>query len=93
MFELSPQLSPQSNPKVTQKFGVSVGYNREWNAMEPIHVFEIKIRHIGCIIGLVAWNKVGHFGETIHHHHNGVLVALSAGGPSTKSMLISGHRP
>jgi len=46
--------------------------------MESNHLFEIKIGHMRGIIGLVAWNEVGHFGEIVHYHHNGVFVALGA---------------
>ena len=78
-LELSHQFSPQSNPKVTQEFGFPIGYNREWNVVESHHLLDIEIHHMRCIIGLMAWDKMSHFGETVYYHHNGVFVALSAG--------------
>jgi len=47
--------------------------------MESNHILEVKIRNMGCIIGLTTWNEIGHFGERVHYHHNGVFVALGAG--------------
>jgi len=64
---------------VTQELGVPIGDNGEWNAMGSNHILEIEIRHMGCIIGLVAWYEVIHFGETVHCYRNGVLVALAMG--------------
>jgi len=47
--------------------------------MESNHLLEVKFRHMGCIIGIVAWNELDHFGETVLYHHNGVFVVLGAG--------------
>jgi len=76
-LELSPQLSPQGNPKATQELRVLIGYNREWNAMESHHLSKAEIRHMRSIIGLMAWYEMGHLGEAVYYQHNGVLVALS----------------
>jgi len=47
---------------VTQELGVPIGESGEWNAMESNNLLEVKICHIGCIIGLMAWYEMGHFG-------------------------------
>jgi len=62
---------------VTQELGVLIGYNGKGNAMESYHLSKVEIHNMRCIIGLMAWDEVGHFGEAVYYHHNGILVALS----------------
>jgi len=75
-LELSPQLSPQCDPKVTQELRVLIGDNGEWNCMESRHLSKVEIHHVRSIIGLMASYEIGHLGEAIYYHDNGVFIAL-----------------
>jgi len=70
---------------VTQELRIPIGDNREWNVMESNHLLEIKIHHMGCIIGFTEWYEMAHFGETVHYHHREVFATLGAGYTIDKS--------
>ena len=53
--------------------------------MESNHLLEIKIHHMGCIIGFTEWYEMAHFGETVHYHHREVFATLGAGYTIDKS--------
>ena len=55
------------------KLGVSIRYNRLRHTMEPNDLAKIQLRNIAIIINLVVWNKVSHFGKSIHSHHDCIL--------------------
>ena len=62
---------------MTQKLRVPIGDNVEGHAMESHHLSKVQICHMRSIIGFMASYEMGHLGEAVYYHHNGVFVALS----------------
>jgi len=63
---------------MTKELSVPIRNHALGNAMKSHNLLEVEIGYVGGIMGGVTRNKVGHFGESVHHHHDGVLASLSA---------------
>jgi len=61
---------------VAQKCGVPIRHHNSWHVVEVNNLFEIEVCNVGQIISGVACYKVSHFLESIHYHHNGILMSL-----------------
>ena len=76
-LEVCPHLSVKSEPKMTEELSVPIRNHAPWNAMKSHNLFEVEISYVRGIMSGVTRDKVGHFGESIHHHHDGILASLS----------------
>ena len=61
---------------MTKKLSVPIRDHDPWDAMKFYNLLEVEISYVGGIMGGVTWYKVGHLGESIHHHHDGILPSL-----------------
>ena len=47
--------------------------------MQPNNFLEKKVRNMGGITSFIAWNKMCHFGESVHHNKDCIIPSLSLG--------------
>jgi len=64
---------------MTKELSVPIRNHTLGDAVESHNLLEAEVGYVGGIMGGVTRNEVGHFGESVHQHHDGVLASLSAG--------------
>jgi len=62
--------------KVTKELGIPIRNHTPWDAMKSHNLLEVEIGYEGSIMDGVTRQKVSHLGESIHHHHDGILTSL-----------------
>ena len=60
ILELGSHLVPQSHPKMTKEFGVTVQINGLWNLMQSHHLLEVQLGRMNSIISFVARDGMSH---------------------------------
>ena len=80
---------------MAKELSVPVGHHGFGDAVESNNLFEVEIGNLSGIMSCMAWHKVSYLRESIHDHHDSILMPLSPRQPRDKvkrNILLRGIR-